>query len=128
MPVEADRIAQRLRGPYTTADALVGQLWVKTYDGSYHITVEDEDDGCPLLENDRCRVHDIKPIQCATYPFWPELIESEHTWNDEQQYCEGINLGDETYARYEIADLLAERARTREASERTDDGSEPTET
>jgi len=50
---------------------------------------------CMLLNNKgKCSVYPVRPIQCRTYPFWPEILSSEQYWNDEVTRCEGINQGE----------------------------------
>lgn len=62
------------------------------------------DNGCPLLESDgRCSVEPVKPSQCRSYPFWPELTRAAATWRKEGKRCEGINHPKaRTYARDEV--------------------------
>jgi Fe-S-cluster containining protein len=49
---------------------------------------------CMLLdENNRCSVYPVRPRQCVTYPFWPELMQSPESWHAESVRCEGINQG-----------------------------------
>ncbi|MDH4134110.1 MAG: YkgJ family cysteine cluster protein [Gammaproteobacteria bacterium] len=54
-----------------------------------------EPDGrCPFLGKDnRCSIYPVRPRQCRTYPWWPELIETRNGWIDEARRCEGINRG-----------------------------------
>jgi Fe-S-cluster containining protein len=54
-----------------------------------------EADGrCPFLGRDnRCRIYPVRPRQCRTYPWWPELVEHEHDWQREAKRCEGMNQG-----------------------------------
>lgn len=50
---------------------------------------------CKLLNKDgQCSVYPVRPTQCHTYPFWPEILISEDKWNNEVSRCEGINQGD----------------------------------
>ena len=77
--------------------------------------------GLPLPVHDRCVVHAVKPRQCKTYPFWPEILESEQTWKAEGKECPGIGIG-RHYGGEEIEELVAEKAFTAENSE---DGSSP---
>jgi len=51
----------------------------------------DTRNGCPMLENNKCRIHTIKPAQCKTYPFWPENIESTTKWVMAAEECPGIS-------------------------------------
>lgn len=49
--------------------------------------------GCVFLSDERCKIHDVKPAQCRTYPFWPELLVDAQTWREEGMLCEGIDRG-----------------------------------
>lgn len=52
------------------------------------------DGRCPFLGADlRCRVYAVRPTQCRTYPWWPELLERKSDWDDESRRCEGMNRG-----------------------------------
>ncbi|HEC29020.1 MAG TPA: YkgJ family cysteine cluster protein [Gammaproteobacteria bacterium] len=49
---------------------------------------------CELLDEDnRCTIYPVRPRQCITYPYWPELLESRAVWDAEAGRCEGINQG-----------------------------------
>jgi Fe-S-cluster containining protein len=50
---------------------------------------------CILLGADgQCRAYQARPIQCRTYPFWPELLRSAKAWEREAKRCEGIGRGE----------------------------------
>jgi Fe-S-cluster containining protein len=49
---------------------------------------------CHFLTETGCSVHAVKPVQCRTYPFWPELVENRRAWNNEAARCPGIHKGD----------------------------------
>ena len=52
------------------------------------------DERCIFLDAEgKCRVYAVRPVQCRTYPFWPELVGSAGAWNREARRCEGINRG-----------------------------------
>jgi Fe-S-cluster containining protein len=40
---------------------------------------------CVFLHEDskHCRIYEARPTQCSTYPFWPSIMKSRSTWNDE---------------------------------------------
>jgi hypothetical protein len=51
---------------------------------------------CAFLDPDtqRCTVYAARPVQCRTFPFWPELVGPDG-WRDElRQLCEGVDRGD----------------------------------
>ncbi|MHB8345835.1 MAG: YkgJ family cysteine cluster protein [Acidiferrobacterales bacterium] len=51
------------------------------------------DGRCPfLLDDHHCRVYPVRPLQCRTYPWWPELIQPA-AWKAEARRCEGIGRG-----------------------------------
>ncbi len=53
-----------------------------------------EDERCIFLDsNARCSIYTARPLQCRTYPFWPELVGSQRAWLREAARCEGINRG-----------------------------------
>ncbi len=39
-------------------------------DGYHYLVLKREDDACILLENDRCSIHEYKPMLCRLYPFF----------------------------------------------------------
>ena len=47
---------------------------------------------CAFLDGQRCRIYAVRPAQCRTYPFWPELADPK-TWRAESKRCEGIGRG-----------------------------------
>jgi Fe-S-cluster containining protein len=62
-------------------------------DGS--LVAADNAGACTFLDTGRqCRIYAVRPMQCRTYPFWPELVSSEVAWQGEARRCEGINCGD----------------------------------
>jgi uncharacterized protein len=48
---------------------------------------------CLFHQDKRCSIHAVKPVQCRVFPYWPEIIESEATWNEAAQHCPGMNKG-----------------------------------
>jgi len=61
-------------------------------DGLWLINVA-ENQRCPFLTLEGCRIHESKPAQCKTYPFWQENLESRNFWNLTAMFCPGIGLG-----------------------------------
>lgn len=48
---------------------------------------------CSFLNVNGCGIHPVKPVQCRTYPFWPELVEHRDVWEHEGRKCPGIGKG-----------------------------------
>lgn len=52
------------------------------------------DGRCVFLGEDlRCSIYPVRPTQCRTYPFWPEVLRSRGAWKAEAKRCEGIDRG-----------------------------------
>lgn len=70
--------------------------------------------GCPLLAKEGgCTVHPVKPIQCATFPFWAELVDEAARWEETKSYCPGLDREDgRLYSFVEIRAIRNRRART----------------
>lgn len=48
---------------------------------------------CHFLREGGCSIHEVKPVQCRIFPFWPELVESRREWKKTARYCPGIGKG-----------------------------------
>jgi hypothetical protein len=49
---------------------------------------------CVFLDDaNRCRIYPVRPLQCRTYPFWPEPVAHGYAWRLERRRCEGIGRG-----------------------------------
>jgi uncharacterized protein len=52
------------------------------------------DGHCIFLRGSACQVHAAKPVQCRTWPFWKELLESEQSYQTEvRNFCPGSRTG-----------------------------------
>jgi Fe-S-cluster containining protein len=49
---------------------------------------------CSFLDAGRCSVHEAKPLQCGTFPYWPELLKSAKSWYAVGKWCPGIGKGE----------------------------------
>jgi Fe-S-cluster containining protein len=65
---------------------------------------------CEFLAGGGCSVHAAKPTQCATFPYWPELLDSRKEWHKAGSLCPGIGKGE--LINIEFANSEAERMRT----------------
>jgi Fe-S-cluster containining protein len=48
---------------------------------------------CPFLLADGCSVHAVKPLQCSSFPYWPELLADAAQRREAASYCPGMNNG-----------------------------------
>jgi Fe-S-cluster containining protein len=47
---------------------------------------------CVFLKDKKCQVYEARPLQCRTFPWWPENLSSPAAWERTATECEGINL------------------------------------
>ncbi|NOX88164.1 MAG: YkgJ family cysteine cluster protein [Calditrichaeota bacterium] len=52
-----------------------------------------ENDSCVFLEDNLCGIYPVRPLQCATFPFWAENLKSRSRWEATVQICPGIGRG-----------------------------------
>lgn len=46
---------------------------------------------CIFLKDKKCQVYQARPVQCRTFPWWKENLNSEASWKKAGEECEGIN-------------------------------------
>lgn len=66
---------------------------------------------CIFLENDVCKVYDVRPEQCRTFPFWPGNLKSKYRWKLTLPECEGIGRG-KVYSQAEIETIIKTQIQT----------------
>ena len=62
---------------------------VKT-DGYFHL--DNDGAACRFLDGSRCSVYEARPLQCRTWPFWPENMRPK-AWAEAARHCAGIGQG-----------------------------------
>ncbi len=45
-------------------------------------------------EKQGCKIYDARPLQCRTFPFWPENVKSAQYWQRAGEMCPGIDKGE----------------------------------
>lgn len=46
---------------------------------------------CIFLQGKKCMIYQARPTQCRTFPWWPENLLTEESWEVASLSCEGIN-------------------------------------
>jgi Fe-S-cluster containining protein len=66
--------------------------------GTRYSLTERADGDCTLLtwDGDKavCTAYDQRPLQCRTFPFWPENLRTRRVWDSLADKCPGINEGE----------------------------------
>lgn len=66
---------------------------------------DNQEKHCIFFKENRCLVYAMRPLQCRTFPFWPENLKSRRRWENLKTFCEGINQG-KTYPAKEITSVF----------------------
>ena len=70
-----------------------------------HSIKEKRNGDCIFLQGKRCGIYEVRPTQCRTFPFWPEVLRSEAKWKEAATSCEGMGQG-KLYSKEEIMKIL----------------------
>jgi hypothetical protein len=100
-PLETARMAAFLG----ISDAQFGQLYCR--DAWLRVSLKERANGdCIFLMPQGCAVYDVRPIQCRTFPFWPENLRSGRSWDALKARCPGVGRG-KTHSLDEIERITA---------------------
>lgn len=70
----------------------VGRRWTlneRKVDGKYDcIFLKRDDEGKAL-----CGIYAVRPMQCRTWPFWPDNLRSQRAWDKGARGCPGMARG-----------------------------------
>ncbi len=48
---------------------------------------------CIMWRDGGCSIYNERPMQCRSYPFWPQILEARSAWVDAARSCPGVNVG-----------------------------------
>jgi uncharacterized protein len=107
--VEADEIA-RLADYRNQPFAEFTRQFVRRVGQRYSL-IEKPSGDCIFWDRQAgCTVYPARPVQCQTFPFWPENLETREAWNQVQDRCPGAGRGQF----FSVDEIEAAAARTRE--------------
>jgi len=55
-----------------------------------------------------CTVYPARPVQCQTWPFWPENVETQEDWDHVREICPGSGRG----RLYSVDEILSSITKT----------------
>lgn len=66
--------------------------------------IEKKNGDCVFWEDGQgCTVYEVRPTQCRTFPFWPEVLESKEAWDEHAEDCPGMTRAAEGRGRHYTA-------------------------
>lgn len=63
--------------------------YIRQIDWSFSL-IERPNHDCVFLKDGGCSIYEVRPTQCRTYPFWPDVMRAPETWQREGEQCPGI--------------------------------------
>mgnify|MGYP000993850290 CR=1 FL=1 len=67
--------------------------WVYYYDGTEVLCLQEKENYDCIYWDKGCIIYEARPVQCKTYPFWSTILKDKETWDNEADFCPGINKG-----------------------------------
>ncbi|KAA3617542.1 MAG: YkgJ family cysteine cluster protein [Calditrichaeota bacterium] len=86
--VEIKPIAKHLK---ISVDEFLKQFTRK--EGKYLCLIDRDGEDCIFLKDQKCSIYPVRPIQCRTFPFWPQNLKTEKRWFMIEDECPGIGEG-----------------------------------
>ncbi|HET6249613.1 MAG TPA: YkgJ family cysteine cluster protein [Tepidisphaeraceae bacterium] len=62
-------------------------------------------DGTPPARHKACSIYSVRPLQCRTWPFWPENLSSRQRWKGAGKRCHGMDAGHRHFSLKQIETL-----------------------
>jgi len=62
--------------------------------GEHYSLIERPGGDCIFWDREQgCTVYEARPVQCRTWPFWPENVETPEAWKHITEVCPGSGKG-----------------------------------
>lgn len=81
---------------------------------AFHLKEDPKNPDCMFLKNKGCSIYEARPVQCRTWPFWPEVMNAKAWKKEVVDFCPGVNKG-KVWSREEIEKNLAEQTCSEDA-------------
>ena len=65
---------------------------------------------CIFFDNKKCKIYEVRPFQCRSYPFWPQNLSSPEAWEKHiKSFCPGASASPTIHhSKEEIEKLISE--------------------
>ena len=69
------------------------RIFCEQTDGLWHLKETPGQPDCLFLKDKKCTVYETRPMQCRTWPFWPEVMNAKSWAKDVVSFCPGVGQG-----------------------------------
>ncbi|MGR3310684.1 MAG: YkgJ family cysteine cluster protein [Candidatus Brocadiales bacterium] len=80
-----------------------GKKYVRKVGARYSL-LEFANGDCVMYDNG-CKIYPVRPCQCATFPFWPNILQTPADWEKITQLCPSVSNGS-LYSQKEIQNIV----------------------
>ena len=85
---EIDKMAEHLS--LTVAE--FSRFYLRRVEDRFSLLEHPKTYDCVFLKDKKCQIYKVRPVQCRTFPWWPQNLRSEEDWREAAKSCEGIRL------------------------------------
>lgn len=71
---------------------LFKRRYLRRVEGRWSLVEHSKTYDCIFLKDNKCEIYSARPIQCRTFPWWPQQLRSKEAWLEAAKHCEGISL------------------------------------
>lgn len=68
-----------------------GKKYLRKLNGRFSLIEHPVSYDCVFLKEKKCTIYEARPLQCRTFPWWPQTLASEKEWLKGARTCEGIS-------------------------------------
>ena len=83
--------------------------WVPSKENTERLSLREKSNFDCIFWDSGCKVYNSRPLQCKTFPFWPNVLNLEESWTWTGENCPGINKG-KLHNMKEIEKILVSQA------------------
>jgi len=84
---------QRLAKHFKIPTRRFTEQYCTKHNGYFCLREESKRSNCMFLLNNKCSVYRARPVQCRTWPFWPEVMGAKAWAKEVAAFCPGVGKG-----------------------------------
>lgn len=82
---------EKLANHFSLTPEAFAKKYTRLVDGQLALLDQMRSDHCIFLKDKKCTVYEARPVQCRTFPWWIQNLQTPSDWEEAARHCEGIN-------------------------------------